>query len=258
MSAPVISFEGVVALLGRFPALSGIDLRIDRGEIVLLRGANGSGKTTVLRACAGLVPVTHGLARVLDTPLPARSTDLRTLRRRIGLLGHAGFLYEDLTVEENVRFAVRAAGLDGASVSEALTRLGLDGRLRTQSVASLSAGQRRRTALAPILARRPELWLLDEPHAGLDAESRDLLDGLLRDVVRGGATVVFASHELDRAEAVATRTIVLGGGHAVTAEPASLSRTGSTRPESPHSATAYPATAHPESAHPASVVARVA
>ena len=219
MSAAVITFDGVVALLGRFPALSGIDLTVEPGEIVLLRGANGSGKTTVLRACAGLVPITHGSAQVLGTALPARPQVLRALRRRIGLLGHDGFLYDDLTVEENVTFAVRAAGGDRDAVADALTRLGLDGRLRTQTVASLSAGQRRRTALAPVLARRPELWLLDEPHAGLDAESRDLLDGLLRDVVRGGATVVFASHELDRAEAVASRTIVLGGGHVVAPEP---------------------------------------
>ena len=219
MSAAVITFDGVVALLGRFPALSGIDLTVEPGEIVLLRGANGSGKTTVLRACAGLVPITHGSAQVLGTALPARPQVLRALRRRIGLLGHHGFLYDDLTVEENVTFAVRAAGGDRDAVADALTRLGLDGRLRTQTVASVSAGQRRRTALAPVLARRPELWLLDEPHAGLDAESRDLLDGLLHDVVRGGATVVFASHELDRAEAVASRTIVLGGGHVVAPEP---------------------------------------
>ena len=157
--------------------------------------------------------ITHGTASVLGTSLPAPAPALRGLRRRIGLLGHSGGLYEDLTVEENIRFAVKAAGGDTAEVPAALTRLGLDGRLRKQSVASLSAGQRRRAALAPILVRRPELWLLDEPHAGLDAESRDLLDSLLGEAARGGATIVFASHELDRAEAVATRTATLGGGH---------------------------------------------
>ena len=72
-------------------------------------------------------------------------------------------------------------------------------------VARLSAGQRRRTSLACLLARRPELWLLDEPHAGLDHEARDLLDGLVRQAVDQGATVVISSHELDRAEALADR-----------------------------------------------------
>ena len=79
---PVIHFEGVVALLGRFPALSGVDLRVERGEIVLLRGANGSGKTTVLRACAGLLRVTHGTAAVLGTALPTNGASLRRLDRK--------------------------------------------------------------------------------------------------------------------------------------------------------------------------------
>ena len=80
-------------------------------------------------------------------------------------------------------------------------------------VARLSAGQRRRTSLACLLARRPELWLLDEPHAGLDADARDLLDGLVRQAVDQGATVVLSSHELDRAEALADRVVVIDGGH---------------------------------------------
>ena len=79
-------------------------------------------------------------------------------------------------------------------------------------VARLSAGQRRRTSLACLLARRPELWLLDEPHAGLDNDARDLLDGLVRQAVGQGATVVLSSHELDRAEALADRVVTLAGG----------------------------------------------
>jgi ABC-type multidrug transport system ATPase subunit len=129
------------------------------------------------------------------------------------LLGHTGFLYDDLTVAENVRFATRAAGRDAAAVGSALERLGLDRRLRDVAGGRLSAGQRRRTALAAVVARNAELWLLDEPHAGLDAAGRDLLDGLVRDAVaRDGATVVFASHELDRATALAGRVVTITGG----------------------------------------------
>src|SRR5436189_65225 len=80
------------------------------------------------------------------------------------------------------------------------------------AVQRLSAGQRRRTALAVVAARRPELWLLDEPHAGLDAAGRDLLDALLGEAVAAGATVVFASHELDRAEPLAHRVVTMAGG----------------------------------------------
>ncbi len=96
----------------------------------------------------------------------------------------------------------------------ALARLGLDGRLPATPVHALSAGQRRRTALAVLVARDPELWLLDEPHAGLDAEHRDQLDALVRDAVSRGATVVLASHEPDRAGALAGRSITVAGGMA--------------------------------------------
>jgi ABC-type sulfate/molybdate transport systems ATPase subunit len=80
-------------------------------------------------------------------------------------------------------------------------------------VSRLSAGQRRRTALAVLVARDPRLWLLDEPHAGLDAEHRDLLDDLVRDATGRGATVVMASHEQERALALAGRIVVMAGGH---------------------------------------------
>src|SRR5215475_10912934 len=91
----VVHFRAAVALLGRFPALAGIDLDVAQGQIVLLRGPNGAGKTTFLRACAGLVPVVEGEAEVLGCDL---RHDPRAVRRRVGLLGHATGLYDDLTV----------------------------------------------------------------------------------------------------------------------------------------------------------------
>jgi heme ABC exporter ATP-binding subunit CcmA len=206
---PVIRFRAAVALVGRFPVLAGVDLDVAQGEIVLLQGANGAGKTSLLRACAGLLRVVSGDARVLGEDLVANP---RAVRRRVGLFGHATSLYDDLTAAENVRFAVRAAGGPIAAAGPALERLGLVGRLPTTAVGALSAGQRRRVALAVLAARDPELWLLDEPHAGLDAEHRDLLDGLIRDAVGHGATVVLASHELDRAQGLAGRIVTVAGG----------------------------------------------
>ena len=215
--APVVRFRSAVALLGRFPALAGVDLDVGAGEIVLLQGANGAGKTTLLRACAGLVQVVSGQAEVLGHDL---LRDRRTVRRSVGLLGHTGTLYDDLSAEDNVRFAVRAGGGDVRDVGPAMAALGVDGRLRTISVGRLSAGQRRRVAIAALVARSPALWLLDEPHAGLDAEGRDLLDGLVRSAAAGGSTVVLASHEAERAGALAGRTVVIGGGRVVQREPA--------------------------------------
>lgn len=208
---PVVHLRGAVTLLGRFPALAGVDLDVAAGEIVLLRGPNGAGKTTLLRLCAGLLPVTRGTARVLGHDLGDRR-QARSLRRRVGLLGHATGLYDELTVTDNVRFWGRAAGAPAADIDGALTACGLDGRLADVPVARLSAGQRRRTSLACLLARRPELWLLDEPHAGLDQDGRDVLDRLVRQAVAQGATVVLSSHELDRAEALANRVVTIAGG----------------------------------------------
>ena len=209
---PVVHFSEAVAVHGRFPVLTGASLTVDPCEIVLLRGPNGAGKTSLLRACAGLLPVVQGTATVLGMDL---TLDHRAVRSRVGLLSHANGLYDDLTVTENVRFWGQTAGASDAEVDAALVELGLSGRLSTVKVVKLSAGQRRRTALATVLARRPELWLLDEPHAGLDADGRDLIDDVLRRAAAAGATILFASHELDRAEPLATRVVRIDAGRVV-------------------------------------------
>ena len=162
----VIHLRDAVSVLGRFPALAGIDLEVGQGEIVLLQGPNGAGKTTLLRTCAGLVPVVQGEATVVGIDLV---TDPRAVRPHVGLLAHQTGLYDDLTVTDNVRFWSRAGGAREADVDAALTRLGLDGRLADVPAGRLSAGQRRRTALAVLVARPPKVWLLDEPATALDA-----------------------------------------------------------------------------------------
>jgi heme ABC exporter ATP-binding subunit CcmA len=216
---PAIQFRSAVALVGRFPVLAGVDLDVARGEIVLLQGANGAGKTSILRACAGLLRIVSGTAEVLGADVVA---DPRAVRRRSGLYGHSTGLYDDLSVTENVRFAVRAAGGEVGGVDAALDTVGLTGRLRRAPVSSLSAGQRRRAALAVLVARDPALWLLDEPHAGLDAEHRDLLDGLVRSASGRGATVVMASHERDRAHHLADRVVTVAGGMVLPEVPAAV------------------------------------
>jgi heme ABC exporter ATP-binding subunit CcmA len=213
---PVIRFRSAVALVGRFPVLAGVDLEVERGEVVLLQGANGAGKTSLLRACAGLLRVSAGEATVLGENLVANP---RAVRRKVGLFGHSTGLYDDLSAEDNARFAIRAAGGRPQAIKPALELCGITGRLPETQVGALSAGQRRRVALAILVARRAELWLLDEPHAGLDAEHRDLLDRLVGDAVGGGATVIVASHEADRARALAGRVVHLAGGVVATARP---------------------------------------
>jgi heme ABC exporter ATP-binding subunit CcmA len=214
MADPVHSPKAVflgdaVALSGRFPLLAGVDLEVVRGETVLVEGPNGSGKTSLLRVCAGLVPLASGRLSVFGLD-PARHRV--QVRRRVGLVSHQSHLYDDLTVAENVRFAVRAAAADTRRIEGAMDRLGLTGRLAKTRAAKLSAGQRRRVALAILVARWPELWLLDEPHAGLDASARATLDQLVGEASSSGTTVIIASHEPGAVESLAGRAVALTGG----------------------------------------------
>lgn len=203
----------MVALLGRFPALAGASLLVEAGETVLLQGPNGAGKTTLLRLCAGLVRPESGQAQVLGHDL---SVDGRAVRRQVAMLGHATGLYEDLSVAENVSFWAQAAGLGKSLAAQratgALARMGLDERLLSLPVSRLSAGQRRRASLAALAVRRPQLWLLDEPHAGLDQTGRNVVDELISDAVAAGATVLVASHELERVRSLNPRVVTVAGG----------------------------------------------
>ena len=207
--APAVILRAAVVLTGRFPALAGTDLRVDAGQVVVVEGPNGAGKTTLLRVCAGLLAVTSGSAEVLGFDLLRHRTAVRS---KVGMLGHAPFLYDDLTTIENIRFAVRAAGGDTSGVDGAMERVGLTGRTRRTTAGRLSTGQRRRAALAVLVARRPALWLLDEPHAALDVDARRVLDEVIIEAAQGGAAVVLASHELDAVLPLADRVVSMAGG----------------------------------------------
>ena len=204
-----VRLEGAVVLLRRYPALAGADLAVGSGEVVLVRGPNGAGKSTLLHLCAGLLTLSEGRGEVLGCDL---GVDRAAVRRRVGLLGHDTALYDELSAAENLDLWARASRVDAAGVSGALNRMGVPERLWDVPAARLSAGQRRRVALAAVVVRRPELWLLDEPHAGLDSEGRELVTGLVSEAAAAGAAVVLASHETGPADDLATRIVTMAGG----------------------------------------------
>lgn len=210
----IVEMHDAVVVYGDYPALAGVTLWVGKGEILLLQGANGAGKSTLLRACAGLTPIVRGTAVVLGYDL---RTDRNSVRHRVGLLGHNNGLFSDLTIRENVSFWSRLVGAGDEEVEAALDRMGIAGRLANVRVGELSAGQKRRCSLANLVVRRAELWLLDEPHAGLDESGRDELDAILRQAVASGATVVLASHEIERSRQLATRVAQVSGGQVVSA-----------------------------------------
>ncbi len=194
--------------------LAGVDLDVVEGEIVLLSGPNGAGKTSLLRLLSGLLALTSGEANVLGHDL---AVDRRSVRTQLALLGHDTFCYDDLSVVDNLRFAARAVGRSKHAAVEAadraVERVGLARQAHLEH-RRLSAGQKRRLSLGTALVRDARLLLLDEPHAGLDPEGRDVLDALVRDAASDGRTVVFSSHELDRARGLAGREVRIVAGEA--------------------------------------------
>lgn len=205
----VIRLDDAVVSLGGFPALAGVTLAVRRGELVALRGANGTGKSTLLRLCAGLTALSRGSARVANIDL---SIDRAAVRAHVGMLGHMNGLYAELTARENVQFTAWLVDAQPRDVDEALARLRIDTRVANTRARSLSAGQRRRTALASLVVRRAQVWLLDEPHAGLDANAREELDVILTEATHAGATVLYTTHEAERSTTAAPRTVTLADG----------------------------------------------
>ncbi|MGC2485363.1 MAG: heme ABC exporter ATP-binding protein CcmA [Acidimicrobiales bacterium] len=209
---PVVALRDAVVLADGFPLLSGVSLDLDAGTLTVVTGANGAGKTSLLRLLGGLATLASGTGVVSGVDL--RTGDLRQLRRRVGWLGHEGSFYDDLTVKENLTFAARALGRPVEEITRVLERVGLEGRVNIQAK-RLSAGQRRRLGLAWLLLRRPETWLLDEPYASLDDEGRTFFDGLIGDVVASGATVIVSAHDPLRSSALSPRTLIMAGGRIV-------------------------------------------
>jgi heme ABC exporter ATP-binding subunit CcmA len=211
MSSPTLVVElcDAVVLTDGFPLLSGVTLELEAGTLNVVTGANGAGKTSLLRLLGGLVALSSGSGIVNGVDL--RTGDRRDLRRRVGWLGHEGSFYDDLSAKENLTFAAKALGRPTDDIARVLERVGLSGRTDTPAK-RLSAGQRRRLGLAWLLLRRPETWLLDEPYATLDDEGRTLFDELIGDVIKSGASVIVSAHDPLRSQALSPRTITLAGG----------------------------------------------
>lgn len=200
-------------------ALHGVDLSVESGEVVALLGGNGSGKSTLVKAVLGLVPLAAGAVRLFDTPL-----DRFRQWRRVGYvpqrMGAAGGVPATVTEVVNAgRLAHRRIPMpmrrrDQRIVAEALEAVDLADRA-ADAVSTLSGGQQQRVLIARALAAEPDLFVLDEPTAGVDAASQELLADLLAERVRTGAAVLLVAHELGPLAEVADRAVVLSHGRVV-------------------------------------------
>lgn len=187
------------------PVFSGLSFDAAPGEVVQVRGANGSGKSSLLRLLCGLLPPARGSVHWHGRPVAPGNAALAT---EAAYMAHASGMHGELSVNENLRFALQLAGGDttAAHVAEVLQRLQL-GAQQHRPVHRLSQGQQRRLALARVLLSRRTLWLLDEPCAGLDTQGDAAFAQCLAEhAARGGIAVVTTHHAIDTGTAC-TRTL---------------------------------------------------
>ncbi|GAA1441624.1 ABC transporter ATP-binding protein [Nocardiopsis tropica] len=189
MSEPIIVARGVDVELGGVPVLSGVDLTVEPGEVVAVLGANGVGKTTLLRCLAGLQRAS-GSVSVLGRP----PVDEPGFWREVALVGDEPTWYPGLSVREHLELMRGVHGPGRLEVGAALDLFELGG-CADRAPSSLSTGQRQRLSLAMALLRPSRLLLLDEPERGLDAAFRERLAGLLAVYADDGGTVVMVTHD---------------------------------------------------------------
>lgn len=203
-----IDVDGLGKRFGSRWVLRGVSLAVPRGQVVGLLGANGSGKSTVLRIIGTLLKPNAGSASVNGRDVVREAG---AVRGQVGYLAHAAGLYDDLTARENLRFAADMLGLGLAPVEAALERVGL-ARAAGDRVRGFSAGMQRRLALARLILRQPRVLLLDEPYANLDTDGIALMNSVIAGVVQGGGAALVALHELAPARTILTGTLTLADG----------------------------------------------
>lgn len=206
----MIEVKKLIKRFGLKTILRGVDFQVQPGEFVALLGPNGAGKTTFLRILASLSKPSLGNVKVAGYSLPNESAQVRV---KLGVVSHLPLLYPDLTAEENLQFYARMYGITNyaSRLTEVLQLVGLENR-RKDLVRTFSRGMSQRLAIGRAILHEPEVILFDEPYTGLDQDASQMLDEVLRSVASHGRTVVMTSHDLIRAESLATRFDVLSRG----------------------------------------------
>lgn len=194
-------------------ALKDISFDVAEGEVLAIAGHTGSGKSTLIQIIAGLIDLTSGSVTIDNLPVADKK-----IRRLVGIVFQypEHQLFEE-TVERDIAFAPKNFGLSDAEISarveEAMRQVGLPAELKTVSPFELSGGQKRRVAIAGILALKPKYLILDEPTAGLDPLAKEnLLKEIFSSVKKSGVTIILVSHNMEDIARFANRVVVLAQG----------------------------------------------
>jgi polar amino acid transport system ATP-binding protein len=213
---PILEIRGLRKKFGDVEVLRGIDLAVLPQELVFVIGPSGSGKSTLLRCCNRLEEASAGSVRVDGADLMARSTNVNAMRRRIGMVFQSFNLYPHMTALGNVTLALcKVLGQPRAQADRigmaALDRVGLADKSRSFP-GELSGGQQQRVAIARALALEPKIMLFDEPTSALDPELVGSVLNVMRELKRGGMTMLVVSHEMRFARDAADRVIFMDHG----------------------------------------------
>lgn len=212
----VVTISGLRVRRGKTTVFDGLDLELAAGRITGLLGPSGGGKTTLMRSIIGVQKLAGGTVTVLGQPAGAR-----VLRSRVAYDTQGASVYDDLTIEQNLRYFARVLGVTPSHIAEVIDDVGLTGRER-QLVGSLSGGQRGRVSLSVAMLGKPELIVLDEPTVGLDPVLRESLWALFRTLADRGTSLLVSSHVMDEALRCDDIVLIHGGKVLAHTTPAGL------------------------------------
>ncbi|NIR51646.1 heme ABC exporter ATP-binding protein CcmA [candidate division KSB1 bacterium] len=210
---PVIAVDGLSKSFGNHYALRNVNFTVKEGEFLTIFGPNGAGKTTLIRILSNITKASTGQITIGGFLL---DREPEKIRRRIGVIAHQTFLYEDLTAEENLRFYAKLYDVNDLDhrIETLLTEVGLAHR-RTDRVRTFSRGMQQRLSIARAMLHDPTLLLLDEPYTGLDQHAAAMLSGWLKRLRDSHRTTLMVTHDLEQGVDLADRVAILVKGRLV-------------------------------------------
>jgi ABC-2 type transport system ATP-binding protein len=207
---PALEVSDLVVAYGDTRAVNGLSFSAELGEVVAVLGPNGAGKTTTVECLEGYRRPTEGTARVLGLDPIAQHAQLVP---QIGVMLQSGGVYPGIRALEAIEL-LAAFYADPADPAELLERVGLS-HLRRSAWRDMSGGEQQRLSLALALVGKPRVAFLDEPTAGVDVQGRQLIRATVRELAADGACVMLTTHDLDEAEKVADRVVIIDRGHLI-------------------------------------------
>jgi len=216
---PVIAYENIRKVYGKFVALDGVTAHVNKGEVMCLIGPSGSGKSTALRCTNGLETINGGHILLDGGPLPDSETEMRKIRQRMGMVFQSFELFPHKTAVQNVALGpVTVLGMNPSQAIERsmalLDKVGLAAKADNYP-SGLSGGQQQRVAIARALAMEPEVMLFDEPTSALDPETIGEVLSVMKKLADEGMTMIVVTHEMSFARRVANWVVVFDHGKVV-------------------------------------------